>query len=404
MRLFNQSMNHVSGTQSSSVLVLIMLIIIVCSTSTNARVSEIDILNKLTPQERSKVISLIQVHETDMTIVPFAQMPYSEQAINLGSWLVAKGYFVLGSKVLQHALKYQTEYTIKQLGLIYNLLASSTETDFMQAKDWYNKAIAHGSLNACVNLGVLYEKQKAYPLAAQTYQKCTNAVEQVDITDKETVALAYLNLGTLHYNGVLSNNKKKDQQLGGKLWMLSHQLNPYDLDIHYNLSVYHRYVTQNFYKARYHLSVCAWHEVQCASALSSPDIVTLSSENTHLQVLLNGTKVDREHILSYRATYWLPEPTYFGIPESYGEINTIVSSDALTGIEISFSSDTAEQAISTLNRLVFVDMFSHANAKTYLWSKPLKPQTTSHLGQKLQLSKQSNRWLYKIIFQEVSHE
>lgn len=404
MRRFNQSINHVSGPQRSSGLVLLMLIFIVCSTSTLARVSEIDILNNLTPQERSKVASLIQTHEADMTIVPFTQLPNSEQAINLGSWLVTKGYFALGSKVLQQALKYQTAYTSKQLGLIFNLLANSTETDFIQAKNWYNKAITHGSLTACVNLGVLYEKQKAYQSAAQTYRKCTKAVEQVDITDKETVALAYLNLGTLHYNGLLSNNKKKDKQLGGKLWALSHQLNPYDLDIHYNLSVYHRDVTHDFYKARYHLSVCAWHQVQCASALASANIVALSSEKTHLQILLNAHKIDREHILSDRATHWLPEPAYFGIPESYGEINIIDSSDALTGIEISFSADSAEQAISTLNRLVFVDMFSHANAKTYLWSASLKPSTTSHLGQKLRLTKQSNRWFYQILFQEINYE
>ena len=212
----------------------------------------------LSQSDRTQLQALLAEHKDDMTIVPFAEQTVSENLINIGSWLLIKGYTTLGQKVLNQALRYAESYSDAELGYIYNLLANTAESNLPQAINWYEKAIELGNLSACVNLGVFYEKQQQYDNAANIYNKCTMAVDQVDIVDKETVALAYLNLGSLYYNGVLNKDNKHDQQVAGKLWQASYELNPYDLDIHYNLAIYNRYVLKNFTQARYHLTVCAW--------------------------------------------------------------------------------------------------------------------------------------------------
>ena len=120
-----------------------------------------------------------------------------------------------------------------------------------------------------------YERKKAYKDAANTYKKCTLPVEQVDVTKKETVALAYLNLGTLHYNGLLAEDEKKGKKQGGELWLASLVLNPFDIDIHYNLGVYHSNISLSYKQARYHFSVCAWVLGECSAALANPKLISL---------------------------------------------------------------------------------------------------------------------------------
>lgn len=359
-------------------------------------------LDYLSKHERIEVNALIQKYQSDMAILPISQYEPANQALYLGSWLATQGYSDLGQKVLKNALRYSSIYSSEQLGYIYSLLASSVEVaNAAEAQVWYIKAIDLGNLTACVNLGVYYERKKAYKDAANTYKKCTLPVEQVDVTKKETVALAYLNLGTLHYNGLLAEDEKNGKQQGGELWQASLALNPFDIDIHYNLGVYHSNISLQYKQARYHFSVCAWLLGECSAALANPKLISLSSEALHLNKLLDAKGVKRRFLLEDRATFWLAEPIYFDSDTPFGEISLMIDKDeTVTGIEVTFSSNHAELAISILNRLVFVDMFSKANVLAHSWSKSLQPRQTEHLGQPITLSKVASKWNYKIQFRE----
>lgn len=359
-------------------------------------------LDYLSKHERIEVNALIQKYQSDMAILPISQYEPANQALYLGSWLATQGYSYLGQKVLKDALRYSSIYSSTQLGSIYNLLASSAEAaNAAEAEVWYIKAIDLGNLTACVNFGVYYERKKAYKDAANTYKKCTLPVEQVDVTEKETVALAYLNLGTLHYNGLLAEDEKKGKKQGGELWQASLALNPFDIDIHYNLGVYHSNISLSYKQARYHFSVCAWLLAECSAALANPKLISLSSEAQHLYELLDAKDVKRRFLLADRAVFWLGEPTYFDSNTPFGEISLMIDKDeTVTGIEVTFSRDYAGQAISILNQLVFVDMFSKANVLAHSWSKSLKPRQTEYLGQSITLSKVSSKWNYKIQFRK----
>lgn len=359
-------------------------------------------LDYLSKHEGSEVNALIQKYQSDMAVLPISQYEPANQALYLGSWLATQGYSDLGQKVLKNALRYSSIYSSEQLGSIYNLLASSAKVgNAAEAQAWYVKAIDLGNLTACVNFGVYYERKKAYKDAAKTYKKCTLPVEQVDVTEKETVALAYLNLGTLHYNGLLSDHENNAKKQGAKLWQASLALNPFDIDIHYNLGVYHSNISLSYKQARYHFSVCAWLLGECSAVLANPKLISLSSEAQHLNELLDAKDVKRRFLLEDRAMFWLAEPIYFDSETPFGEISLITDKDeAVTGIEVTFSSDHAERAISILNRLVFVDMFSKANVLAHNWSKSLKPRQTEYLGQSITLSKVASKWHYTIQFKE----
>ena len=210
-----------------------------------------------------------------------------------------------------------------------------------------------------------------------------------------------MNLGTLHYNGLLAEGEKNGKQQGSELWQASLALNPFDIDIHYNLGVYHSNISLQYKQARYHFSVCAWLLGECSAALASPKLISLSSEALHLNKLLDAKGVKRRFLLENRATFWLAEPIYFDSDTPFGEISLMIDKDeTVTGIEVTFSSNHAELAISILNRLVFVDMFSKANVLAHRWSKSLQPRQTEHIGQLLTLSKVASKWNYKIQFRE----
>lgn len=359
-------------------------------------------LDYLSKHERVEVNALMQKYQSDMAILPIRQYEPASQALYLGSWLATQGYSDLGQKVLKNALRYSSMYSSEQLGSIYNLLASSAEVaNPTEAQAWYTKAIDLGNLTACVNFGVYYERKKAYKDAANTYKKCTLPIEQVDVTEKQTVALAYLNLGTLHYNGLLAEDEKKGKKKGGELWQASLVLNPFDIDIHYNLGVYHSNISLSYQQARYHFSVCAWLLGECSTALANPKLISLSSEAQHLNQLLDAKDVKRRFLLEDRAMFWLGEPIYFDSDTPFGEVSLITDKDeTVTGIEVTFSSDHGELAMSILNRLVFVDMFSKANVLAHSWSKSLQPRQTERLGQSITLSKVPGKWSYKIQFRE----
>ncbi|NVK56932.1 MAG: sel1 repeat family protein [Alteromonadaceae bacterium] len=354
----------------------------------------------LSHTDRVQLQRLITEHQDEMTIVPFDEQSRPENLLNAGSWLVANEYPSLGQKLLTNALQYATSYTRAELGTLYNLLASTAQGNPRQAIDWYTKGLELGNLSACVNFGVFYERQQLYHNAAKIYRQCLKPVNEVDIVEQDTVALAYLNLGSLYYNGLLNENAEEGQQAGGKLWHTSYALNPFDTDIHYNLAVYNMYASKNYPQARYHLAVCAWALAECSAALSSKRLVALSSEQPHLSDLLKAKGIHREFIFADRAKYWLPEPAYIDAEMPYGEINTITTDDELTGVQIRFLNTHSQQAIATLNRLVFVDMFSAVNALTNSWSVSLTPRETEHLGQNIRLTNESGQWVYQIVFNE----
>ncbi|WP_189379340.1 hypothetical protein [Thalassotalea profundi] len=359
----------------------------------------------LTNSERLKIEALIENNHGEISILPFKKLEVSEQFLNLGSWLVVEGYRTLGQKVLKHALNYSSSFQQYELGYIYNLLASTAELDEPnQAIAWYKEALKFDDISACVNFGVFYERRKSYQNAAEIYRQCTKPTDQVDVTKKEIIALAYINLGTLHYNGLLGSDFETERVIGGKLWKASYKLNPYDIDINYNLGLYQNKVENNDQKARYHYSVCAWILGECARALAHPKLVSLSSESQYLTDLLKAKGVERKFLIEDRAASWLSEPTYLNTETPYGVINLVSSEDGnVSGIEMTFANNQADNAIAIVNRLVFVDMFSKVNALTYAWGMALQPMEIKHLGQMLSLKRKGDMWCYQINFEEQSY-
>lgn len=345
----------------------------------------------LTVAEQQQVAQLMKEHGAEMGVLPIAQYAEPEQWSYMGSWLLARGEQLgLANKLLHNASlqldmfnEPSRQHLLLSLANSYRDLKEET-----QAEQTYRKAIAIGSADACVNLGSMLEAKKNYERAKAAYTSCIPKLES---------AMLYLNLGTLYYNGLV----QKNQTLGALYWAKSHELDPYDSDIHYNLGVYHLNQSKDYARARYHFAVCAWGDLTCAQTLGQKELIGLSAEQEHLHIVLDKQGFSRAHVLENRARHFLPEPIYF-IDEEYGFKFELVQDESgkATAIRVSAIESDIENAMLWLNRIVYIDTFSALNARTRLLmaKKPLAATRFTFLEQKHQLIKQPNGWRYEIVF------
>lgn len=247
-----------------------------------------------------KAYTLLQQHGASLDVELFEKHPAEYQAYLLGSYSVQAHDYLLAIEWLKRAYadveklnEFTQQSVLYQLGYSYAQLGQLAESE-----TWYRRAIAKGSADACVNLGVMFETKKQFQQAEQLYLSC--------LPDNES-ALLYLNLGTLYYNGLV----KQDHRLGGEYWQRSAKLEPFDSDIQYNLGVYYLNTERDLDKARYYFSQCSWKDAECASVLSHPLLIGRSAEQAHWQALRQGSAVEQRHRLEDRAKHLLPMPVYF---------------------------------------------------------------------------------------------
>lgn len=345
----------------------------------------------LTSGERQQVAELVKNHGNELGVLPIAQYSQAEQWSYMGSWLLTKGEHVaLANKLLYNAsLELDVFNEMSRQHLILSLANSYRDLqDYDKAEQTYRHAITLGTADACVNLGAMFEHNKKYEAAKKVYNDCIPTLES---------AMLYLNLGTLYYNGLV----QKNQTLGALYWAKSHELDPYDMDIHYNLGVYHLNLSKDYARARYHFAVCAWGDLTCAQTLGQKELIGLSAEQEHLNIVLDKHGFARAHVLENRARHFLPEPIYF-IDEEYGFKFQLVQDESgqATAISVTAAQDNIEKAMLWLNRIVYIDAFSALNARTSLLmaKKPLAATSFTFLEQKHHLMKQPNGWRYEIVF------
>lgn len=329
--------------------------------------------------------ALLQQNGASLDLELFEKHPVEYQAYLLGSYSAQAQHYPLAiewfnrayadvdklNEFSQQSLLYQLGYSYAQLG------------ELAESETWYRRAIAKGSADACVNLGASYEQRQQYQQAEAQYLSC--------LPDNES-ALLYLNLGTLYYNGLVKQNKN----LGGRYWQLSAKLDPYDSDIQYNLGVYYLNTERDLDKARYYFSQCSWQESECASVLSHPLLIGRSAEQAHWQALRQGSVVEQRHLLEDRAKHLLPVPVYF--EDETAEIMLQVQLNDKEWQKITATAQSREQlekACTWLNRLIWVDTFSGANAQTYLQLNRgtlTLPLEWKYQGLRYQVLEQSGLW------------
>ncbi|WP_226978096.1 hypothetical protein [Vibrio navarrensis] len=337
-----------------------------------------------------KAYTLLQQHGASLDVELFEKHPAEYQAYLLGSYSVQAHDSLLAIEWLKRAYEaveklneFTQQSVLYQLGYSYAQLGQLVESE-----TWYRRAIAKGSADACVNLGVMFETKKQFQQAEQLYLSC--------LPDNES-ALLYLNLGTLYYNGLV----KQDQRLGGEYWQRSAKLEPFDSDIQYNLGVYYLNTERDLDKARYYFSQCSWQDAECASVLSHPLLIGRSAEQAHWQALRQGSAVEQRHRLEDRAKHLLPMPVYFDDETAEIMLQVQLNDNGWQSITATTQSrGHLEKACTWLNRLIWVDTFSGANAETYL--KLNQPQTILPISwqyreMRYQVSEQNGRWQCEVV-------
>lgn len=336
-----------------------------------------------------KAYMLLQQHGASLDVELFEKHPAEYQAYLLGSYSAQAQHYPLAIEWLKRAYadveklnEFTQQSVLYQLGYSYAQLGQLAESE-----TWYRRAIAKGSADACVNLGASYEQRQQYQQAEAQYLSC--------LPDNES-ALLYLNLGTLYYNGLV----KQDKGLGGRYWRLSAKLDPFDSDIQYNLGVYYLNTELDLDKARYYFSQCSWQDAECASVLSHPLLIGRSAEQAHWQALRQGSAVEQRHRLEGRAKHLLPMPVYFDDETAEIMLQVQLNDNGWQSITATTQSrEHLAKACTWLNRLIWVDTFSGANAETYLklnlkLSQPqaILPIIWQYREMRYQVSEQHGRW------------
>ncbi|MDI5830854.1 hypothetical protein [Shewanella xiamenensis] len=342
------------------------------------------VLDRNTPTFKH-AFSLLQQQGASLDIALFERHPVEYQAYLLGSYSAQAQHYPLAIEWFNRAYadvdklnEFSQQSLLYQLGYSYAQLGQLAESEL-----WYRRAIAKGSADACVNLGASYEQRQQYQQAEAQYLS--------SLPDNES-ALLYLNLGTLYYNGLV----KQDKGLGGRYWQLSAKLDPYDSDIQYNLGVYYLNTERDLDKARYYFSQCSWQESECASVLSHPLLIGRSAEQAHWQALRQGGAVEQRHRLEDRAKHLLPVPVYFDDETAEILLQVQLSDNGWQSITATTQSrEPLEKACTWLNRLIWVDTFSGANAQTYPKlnsGTSMLPLEWQYQGLRYQVLEQNGRW------------
>jgi tetratricopeptide (TPR) repeat protein len=257
----------------------------------------------------------------------------------------------------------------------------------------YRQAMHLGMAEACVNLGAMLERQQQLEDARQQYEQCLPELAH---------ATLYLNLGTLYYNTKVQKQQSDIQNIlkGGEYWQQSFLLNPYDLDIHYNLGVYHLNTSKNFTQARYHFAACATKDRECASTLAEIPLINLNSERQHLDDLLKAKDSDRMWLLMRRAEYITGRSFSFDEPVDGMLFSMLEQGDEVIGVQVTAPGENIQNAAFLLNQLVYIDTYATVTTSTQSkFMAPLKAQEWRLFGQKHQIFEEKNGlWQYEIEF------
>ncbi|EOX1813921.1 tetratricopeptide repeat protein [Vibrio cholerae] len=121
-----------------------------------------------------KAYTLLQQHGASLDVELFEEHPAEYQAYLLGSYSVQAHDYLLAIEWLKRAYEaveklneFTQQSVLYQLGYSYAQLGQLAESE-----TWYRRAIAKGSADACVNLGVMFETKKQFQQAEQLYLSC----------------------------------------------------------------------------------------------------------------------------------------------------------------------------------------------------------------------------------------
>ena len=264
----------------------------------------------------------------------------------------------LAQQLLRYATSQASTLNTFEQGYLHNLLAQTyqNQNNTTQASLFFNKSISVEYPDACINLGVMWEQQKDFKQAEQTYLNCLSR------SNEFATPLLYLNLGTIYYNG--SGKVAKNKELGAQYWQKSYNLFPFDADINYNLGTYHLNQTKNHSQARYYFAYCAFTDLACSQALATKALIGLYADKQYLQELLNlQAPYQRENFLSDRLKYAFNEIIYF---DELTKNNLLFSkkestSNQVVNVSVTFKKEQTELATAMLNRLIYIDMFTGLN-------------------------------------------
>jgi len=282
----------------------------------------------------------------------------------------------------------QQQYWWFWLGQSYEALDENHKAELA-----YRQAMHLEMAEACVNLGAMLERQQPLEAARQQYEQCLPELAH---------ATLYLNLGTLYYNKVQKQQSDiKNKLKGGEYWQQSFSLNPYDLDIHYNLGVYHLNTSKDYSAARYHFAACATRDRECARTLAEKPLRTLSSERQHLADLFKTKGSDRMRLLMRRAEHMSGRSFSFDESVNGMLFSLLEQGDEVVGVKVTAPSDKIQNAAFLLAQLVYIDTYGNATTST---QTKFKAPITAHKWQffeqvhQIFADKEKELWHYQIEF------
>lgn len=275
-------------------------------------------------------------------------------------------------------------YALDMVGYLYQ---ESGHID--AAISYYKQAIDKENINACSDLGYLYETQEEYRKAEKTYLSCLPELES---------ATLYTNLGTLYYNGMVG---PEDYYLGGAYWMRSFKLDPYGENINFNMGIFNYYELKNYPEARYHLAACKFADSDCAELLQEKEVKKLSSSKKFLDELLSADSEERSYIYENRLLHYLGSeyPMY---EETLGVTPNFVfgKNDVISGIIFEGRAQNLTHIIFMANFATYVDLSPELLEELEALAKKAEDGEESlkmsHLGQYHHLYKIDDSWVYEI--------
>ncbi len=305
----------------------------------------------IAPEQYQAALQFHQQYGEKGDLERFDKKTPAAQAVLLGSTLALRGGDrALGARFLLDALKHPEQLNQFDIGYTNNLLGGMYQNDgeLDKAATFFQHARSADYTDACSNLGVVREEQNNYILARLTYLDCLK---------RSPTALAYLNLGTLYFNGL---GVAKDPQKGGHYWSKSFEKFAYDPDTNYNLGIYHLRHTRHFENARYHLSLAlALGDADVLPKLAERSVIGIYSDSIFAAQLRLAPDTNRRRwIIQDRLRYTLEE-RYLDHTDEQGMTFTL--SENAKEIQLTAqgqSDDQIEQAVIRMLWLIYVDRLS----------------------------------------------
>lgn len=314
----------------------------------------------ISPKEHRAAVAFFRQHSASREIKLFERYPPERKAFYLGNmyWAVAtkdrdwmrsddegKKSHDLAKRFLLSAALRPGDLNPVELGMLYHNLAQIEHVrgNFAHAEKRYRKSIDFENEDACVNLGVMWERQARYDKALSAYHGCLPKLKS---------SILLLNLGSIYYNGL---GRPRDHVKGAMYWKQSFDLFAYDPDTNYNLGVHHSQDTKNFQQARYHYVLAqGLGDAEAGKKLAASALNAVDASPLFAQELLRANVNQRRWAIGGRLEH-LVGGWYLDYPKEGFSFSLDADRNVLVLSGVANPEAGLSNAILMVFRLVYVD-------------------------------------------------